>query len=163
MLHTSPLSAGSSPRVRGTPCRGSSPPVRFRFIPACAGNACERTCERIPNAVHPRVCGERCANASRNCSCSGSSPRVRGTLGKRFAKVHSSRFIPACAGNAPLPCGGSCDWAVHPRVCGERALVDLGRHLGAGSSPRVRGTLAGVGRTCSSRRFIPACAGNAFV
>jgi len=50
------------------------------------------------------------------------------------------RFIPAPAGNAP--CGRACQWQmpVHPRACGERLLVLVPDVIGAGSSPRLRGT-----------------------
>ncbi len=51
--------------------------------------------------------------------------------------------------------------SVHPRVCGERVFKMGGKTAENGSSPRVRGTLCRAGRGNFSRRFIPACAGNA--
>ncbi len=49
---------------------------------------------------------------------------------------------------------------VHPRVCGEHSAGTRLEWIRAGSSPRVRGTLA-ARRTHAERfRFIPACAGN---
>ena len=94
-------SAGSSPRVRGTP----------------------RLDARRPSSasVHPRVCGERCRCYARQSNCMrfipacagnaltvsrrdpdrfGSSPRVRGTLMAGCWVSLTQRFIPACAGNA---------------------------------------------------------------
>ena len=50
--------------------------------------------------------------------------------------------------------------AVHPRVCGELACMSLSDHGNTGSSPRVRGTRTAPCTQSSSRRFIPACAGN---
>ena len=111
---------GSSPRVRGTRPRQERADGRLRFIPACAGNA--RSLHNLDSlvAVHPRVCGERNANATNNHLRTGSSPRVRGTLNDH------------CTEHAAT--------AVHPRVCGERAAEDQAAAPGVGSSPRVRGT-----------------------
>ena len=49
---------------------------------------------------------------------------------------------------------------VHPRVCGEQARAKLDLNLGAGSSPRVRGTVPVWWTDPGGQRFIPACAGN---
>jgi len=143
--HTTTLtpvtSAGSSPRVRGTP-RGVGGSLRHaRFIPACAGNAGTQRCGVSAASVHPRVCGERLIAVAAVTVAIGSSPRVRGTHLHHLPDVRVRRFIPACAGNA----------------------MSAWESLAAtyGSSPRVRGTLAGL--CCHRRavRFIPACAGNA--
>ena len=53
------------------------------------------------------------------------------------------------------------DLAVHPRVCGERALRHPRTLICDGSSPRVRGTRTPAHRHHPRPRFIPACAGNA--
>ncbi len=71
----------------------------------------------------------------------GSSPRVRGTLGTRYAHIRPRRFIPARAGNAPLTTATSLLLTVHPRACGER--------------PRPANT------SQVAQWFIPARAGNA--
>ena len=69
-------------------------------------------------------------------------------------------IIPACAGNTRLSAHDAVYGRDHPRVCGEHNL-DEATNIGiAGSSPRVRGTLAdddGHGRLLG---IIPACAGN---
>ena len=51
-------SAGSSPRMRGTPMRSVPRFFRSGIIPAYAGNTC--SAERSISAIwdHPRVCGE---------------------------------------------------------------------------------------------------------
>ena len=133
--------SGSSPRVRGTPPEGGGGQRHRRFIPACAGNA--------RNLRPPMNTG------------TGSSPRVRGTPGRREADDRRSRFIPACAGNASWNVTLLITTAVHPRVCGERGAPHEIRQGDCGSSPRVRGTLVASGVAGASRRFIPACAGNA--
>ncbi len=132
---------GSSPRVRGTPFRTSSQLVAERFIPACAGNALSPAATGALPPVHPRVCGERAGSVYVSLFARGSSPRVRGTPYTSGCPQRSQRFIPACAGNAPLACWLSNLTSVHPRVCGERSRAFSNVPQPPGSSPRVRGTL----------------------
>ncbi len=94
-----------------------------------------------PEAVHPRVCGER-----RNVE-------------QLFSDA--SRFIPACAGNAHGDRPSPSQPSVHPRVCGERINPHRSPPRGGGSSPRVRGTQGAHKTAFWVKRFIPACAGNA--
>ena len=54
-----PVHLGSSPRVRGTAERCSTPIPSRRFIPACAGNRIVSLLLSAVSAVHPRVCGEQ--------------------------------------------------------------------------------------------------------
>ncbi len=151
---------GSSPRVRGTGVAPCSRPQRHRFIPACAGNGTRRPSASGAHAVHPRVCGERCWRAAWTNGCSGSSPRVRGTVAGAPAKLRRRRFIPACAGNGTRSTSSFSTTTVHPRVCGER-LRKRRRSLSiTGSSPRVRGTDRAAHCLEHDSRFIPACAGN---
>ena len=80
-LRSSPtITAGSSPRVRGTPLDSGAP--------------------REPLTVHPRVCGELFEPGEIVAMPYGSSPRVRGTPGGRERRPTRRRFIPACAGNS---------------------------------------------------------------
>ena len=111
---------GSSPRVRGTP--SASEP------------------RRPGSQVHPRGCGERSSMPAEKSPYSGSSPRVRGTLACDVSSRKGRRFIPAGAGNASNLSRPSRSSTVHPRGCGERALVGVLTAAAGGSSPRVRGT-----------------------
>ncbi len=90
------------------------------IIPACAGNAFAISAYRMNAPVHPRVCGERFIADAHCEACSGSSPRVRGTLISPLGALTANRFIPACAGNALVLRLDRHDYPVHPRVCGER-------------------------------------------
>ena len=94
-----PSTAGSSPRVRGTPLGVRVRDDAVRFIPACAGNTsgCASSCAGLP--VHPRVCGEHMARYRYDKPNYGSSPRVRGTRVAAGSLLRPARFIPACAGN----------------------------------------------------------------
>ena len=175
------LHSGSSPRVRGTRRGRPGPRLGRRFIPACAGNATAGQRRRCSAPVHPRVCGERWWHRSVDGWWFGSSPRVRGTRARRYARLRGRRFIPrvrgtrpkrrpdqrgrrfipACAGNATRRCGWCSTGSVHPRVCGERHRTARPMFSTAGSSPRVRGTRASRAGARGRGRFIPACAGNA--
>ena len=131
---------GSSPRVRGTV-------VIFGSAIQCS-------------PVHPRVCGEQAGVTTESKRPIGSSPRVRGTVNTAPSLVRQCRFIPACAGNRNQRRFGAVDRAVHPRVCGEQAVIRCTSTACAGSSPRVRGTVCWVRVVTAMARFIPACAGN---
>ncbi len=157
------LPGGSSPRVRGT-LQARRPHSEFvRFIPAGAGNMSPDGGVKHGLAVHPRGCGEHLQiSVSPNWS-SGSSPRVRGTLRHSHDQLPHRRFIPAGAGNitaGDIIIGGA---SVHPRGCGEHVADVVDNHLYPGSSPRVRGTFAGVVFWHWFPRFIPAGAGNIMV
>ena len=93
----------------------------------------------------------------------GSSPRVRGTLGRAPNQKGGRRFIPAGAGNAQgITWETGCS-AVHPRGCGERRVQVIEFLLRVGSSPRVRGTPRARQLFAWPVRFIPAGAGNAIL
>ena len=154
------LSLGSSPRVRGTDWQRGGRGRQSRFIPACAGNGIGSGPSRGGSTVHPRVCGERGGRPGPGHRDVGSSPRVRGTGHAGCWRRGAYRFIPACAGNGLPPSCSMTSWTVHPRVCGERAIVAVPSSLPGGSSPRVRGTGVSHCYPLCVVRFIPACAGN---
>ena len=151
---------GSSPRVRGTARTCRRRLSNRRFIPACAGNRIVSRKRTKLRPVHPRVCGEQVAGLVCAHQCSGSSPRVRGTVPDRALPGLCHRFIPACAGNSACGSSGTGGPSVHPRVCGEQRAVAQRPHERAGSSPRVRGTDSRFVNQLVAKRFIPACAGN---
>ena len=133
--------SGSSPRMRGTRLRQFVAEQGERFIPAHAGNtSASRSAWRAPT-VHPRACGEHAIFSASGKSASGSSPRMRGTHSRAPMPKPYIRFIPAHAGNTLLRCGILPSNTVHPRACGEHWDRPRGLIGGAGSSPRMRGTL----------------------
>ncbi len=94
------------------------------------------------------------------CLAGGSSPRERGTHRFALALTAGRRFIPARAGNTPLPCVIVSIRPVHPRASGEHQPGSQPAAAGCGSSPRERGTPRRCRRCWQPQRFIPARAGN---
>ena len=90
----------------------------------------------------------------------GSPPRVRGTAICHYFLQPPYRITPACAGNRYW-------WRFiwtrkrdHPRVCGEQLSEQLVKETGAGSPPRVRGTVQSTFTPPNEWGITPACAGN---
>ena len=154
---------GSSPHARGTLAKFAGAYCRSRFIPACAGNARSRQKACCPAPVHPRMRGERFRSSCVWFVLGGSSPHARGTQPLTNEANHENRFIPACAGNATGSRWHSGCTAVHPRMRGERMATCIGSCRKFGSSPHARGTLPDVFVNFECERFIPACAGNAWM
>ena len=133
---------------------------RHRFIPAGAGNSRGGWSDPRADPVHPRRCGEQSRNTIRLTTEGGSSPQVRGTDGATHPGRHQLRFIPAGAGNSSGLHVRQRGESVHPRRCGEQRAGYRPYGGGYGSSPQVRGTVHSTRRCSSTRRFIPAGAGN---
>ena len=151
---------GSSPRVRGTLRWRRGGWIRPGIIPACAGNTTWISSLRSMARDHPRVCGEHKSVCTPPTSCSGSSPRVRGTLLRHEGLKILAGIIPACAGNTHCSPCQKTSGRDHPRVCGEHIAVIHPLTHGRGSSPRVRGTLDAGFAGLVQVGIIPACAGN---
>ena len=152
---------GSSPQARGTHGAAGCHKRPVRFIPAGAGNAILGLRGRPLAPVHPRRRGERPRARHGERSPPGSSPQARGTRYWLLNGGFLDRFIPAGAGNAFAPMCISPKAPVHPRRRGERATTGPWQRLATGSSPQARGTRAHARPGATSRRFIPAGAGNA--
>ena len=93
------LSMGSSPRMRGTH-RGRSGQRHCKgIIPAYAGNTKGIGVMSSSSRDHPRVCGEHLGHDNGAVGERGSSPRMRGTLGRQRLARPDLGIIPAYAGN----------------------------------------------------------------
>ena len=155
-------SDGSSPRLRGTGNLHLLTVQGNRFIPAPAGNSTRKGITALTMPVHPRACGEQSLPSGCRRYTGGSSPRLRGTGLGAVQEGGVSRFIPAPAGNRPLPRSMTIQAAVHPRACGEQPCKWVEPDLCSGSSPRLRGTDWRLYHRHRHSRFIPAPAGNSF-
>ena len=89
------------------------------IIPAYAGNTIRLRSRRLLLGDHPRVCGEHEIAALMESGGTGSSPRMRGTLGDSLVLVVRRGIIPAYAGNTTCPAFLLSSHGDHPRVCGE--------------------------------------------
>ena len=130
---------GSSPRMRGAPCRQEHEPRIVRIIPADAGSTPACSCASCPSKDHPRGCGEHnlleawqrySRDHPRGCGehlldsahplpWPGSSPRMRGAH-RRFPGADGTlRIIPADAGSTEHASFSIDQQSDHPRGCGE--------------------------------------------
>ena len=94
---------GLSPLARGTRCGSGCRRCRYRFIPAGAGNTPGSIPTRRRPAVYPRWRGEHPILTGRETPATGLSPLARGTPQPVPVVSADLRFIPAGAGNTPLP------------------------------------------------------------
>ena len=131
--------AGSSPRMRGKPCRARHDHCQSGLIPAHAGKTRAHTRNRLPVRAHPRACGENMEADQVESVAEGSSPRMRGKRKLTMSTQARNGLIPAHAGKTIESDSESIRVAAHPRACGENVLtVSTGRKE-TGSSPRMRG------------------------
>ena len=134
--------------------------MRFRIIPAYAGNTRIRRSDSCTPWDHPRVCGEHDGAYLPRRVFRGSSPRMRGTRSATSTRRPETGIIPAYAGNT---CHSGVNWPSvrdHPRVCGEHSSSPWMLSEATGSSPRMRGTRRLPQGHASIRGIIPAYAGN---
>ena len=92
-------SAGSSPRMRGTPNESIGVIPKIGIIPAYAGNTKLTFSRLCATRDHPRVCGEHIFLVSAFILFRGSSPRMRGTHVPNTIIQVLAGIIPAYAGN----------------------------------------------------------------
>ena len=151
---------GSSPRGRGTLGQPDQLGGHVRVIPAWAGNTKSLLFRHHSSPGHPRVGGEHSVERAKAPSSDGSSPRGRGTHADRQRDVPQGRVIPAWAGNTVDVVALERADAGHPRVGGEHPTSSNASARRSGSSPRGRGTPRPRMRRRTSRRVIPAWAGN---
>ena len=130
---------GLSPRVRGNPSSRATCTGMTRSIPACAGEPETDVLKILTFRVYPRVCGGTSLSADWGLDGKGLSPRVRGN-------------------RLPMPSWMKLE-TVYPRVCGGTPFARPSPIKARGLSPRVRGNQRPLPAARSSRRSIPACAG----
>ena len=89
----------------------------------------------------------------------GSSPRMRGKLGRGETEVVAVRIIPAHAGQTHGLMIADRRSSDHPRACGANRFTGIVPVIRIGSSPRMRGKHRWAGCPRWLRRIIPAHAG----
>ena len=143
-----------TPRIRPDHCPSSG------IIPAYAGNTSPRPSETRSTWDHPRICGEHTYESTASDIMKGSSPHMRGTLPDKVPDGFRPGIIPAYAGNTPICLFRACNQGDHPRICGEHSSAGAAKVTAKGSSPHMRGTLAGSYPRAALSGIIPAYAGN---
>ncbi len=153
------LSAGLSPRLRGSAREWYQVVTPHRVIPAPAGIG--QTCMQfLPlYAGYPRACGDRREHAPHRRLGVGLSPRLRGSAGSAKGAAGIQRVIPAPAGIGRRTCPRAWTQAGYPRACGDRLARGRFRARTSGLSPRLRGSVRLGARAGISARVIPAPAG----
>ena len=146
--------------MRGTQDHGGGCEHGSGIIPAYAGNTLVCGCECYVSWDHPRVCGEHVSSNSQALSNTGSSPRMRGTLGTHYLEQRGFGIIPAYAGNTIIVVQRFVYVGDHPRVCGEHFQHYYVPLEPEGSSPRMRGTPVTDYQGATYHGIIPAYAGN---
>ena len=131
--------AGSPPRVRGKGVVHILVPEPLGITPAYAGK--RRNCPRILRSTrdHPRVCGEKHPVPVSAIWSAGSPPRVRGKASCILVSSSTVGITPAYAGKSEILRCVSGLYQDHPRVCGEKSLVECAGAVAYGSPPRMRG------------------------
>ena len=116
--------------------RGSSPHVR--------GARSHRRCGGHGTGIIPACAGSTCGHELRDSAQRGSSPHVRGAPDDAKARAVIIGIIPACAGSTLSDAILRFDSWDHPRMCGEHISPACAMSHTPGSSPHVRGALAGT-------------------
>ena len=115
---------GSPPRVRGKDKVNCASVGRSGITPACAGKRLWSLLFFTPLWDHPRVCGEKCLHSEQYLFVGGSPPRVRGKVLGRPGDRSQAGITPACAGKRCAQGSGGGANRDHPRVCGEKSVVN---------------------------------------
>ena len=116
---TGPLSAGSSPRMRGARGTDARTGHERRIIPADAGSTRSDPGSMRTPRDHPRGCGEHGVGADAVYRVEGSSPRMRGAPGFGRSWPIWRGIIPADAGSTQRQGLDRPSLKDHPRGCGE--------------------------------------------
>ena len=108
---------------------------------------------------HPRVGGEKSMMVPHTVTLLGSPPRGRGKVEVLPPLSLGGRITPAWAGKSRESVLAGAGWRDHPRVGGEKEVMDTGQALTRGSPPRGRGKAKCNRRTFTMARITPAWAG----
>ena len=139
VLRRAPQRPGSPPHVRGK--------VGLRLIaaqddgitPACAGKSEPPGSGLGASGDHPRMCGEKTKPQRVAPPKLGSPPHVRGKVSQFVDGCACHGITPACAGKRGFRSNQPVYPRDHPRMCGEKEILDGRVNSPKGSPPHVRG------------------------
>ena len=110
-----------------------------RITPAYAGK--RKTARPFPGAAwdHPRLCGEKIYEQTQKIAAAGSPPPMRGKVASEKTLLIGTGITPAYAGKSLFcTCIQMCS-EDHPRLCGEKSMVEAILCFLSGSPPPMRG------------------------
>ena len=119
------LVKGSPPRMRGKARSADSGNLGVGITPAHAGKRDKTAIFEEWCRDHPRVCGEKGEKGGRSHEQQGSPPHVRGKAGLSHGCLVLVGITPAYAGKRVAVRSDLGTIRDHPRVCGEKGVVDL--------------------------------------
>ena len=149
--------------MRGKGGRSGLQIVPRRITPAYAGKSFTRELLLIVSRDHPRVCGEKNGENGLTFHQMGSPPRMRGKVGWSAERSRPEGITPAYAGKSFLRSSSQLLNGDHPRVCGEKLLMNLVPLREQGSPPRMRGKDATRWLSNINSRITPAYAGKSLL
>ena len=130
---------GSPPHVRGKDALLHQVTAYIRITPACAGKSLFCRCFASRYEDHPRMCGEKARRHPNPLHQKGSPPHVRGKVLTLICPHLARRITPACAGKSNACICHCCECKDHPRMCGEKQIMNLKVSPSIGPPPHVRG------------------------
>ena len=130
-----------------------------RITPAYAGKSFCCLYQKLCNGDHPRLCGEKQRQRVPTRARTGSPPPMRG---KDVPIVYDNGAIgitPAYAGKRIQRVFFLIRFQDHPRLCGEKLVVEIAHSGDRGSPPPMRGKAASNRVDMDSAGITPAYAG----
>ena len=137
--------------------------VHFRITPAYAGKSIRNFQIAVLIRDHPRLCGEKEVFSMKCIVLTGSPPPMRGKDTLRTCDCAAIGITPAYAGKSLFcTCIQMCS-EDHPRLCGEKSMVEAILCFLSGSPPPMRGKDQPAPRQPCLFRITPAYAGKSHV
>ena len=150
---------GSPPPMRGKAHAVALLPVVLGITPAYAGKS-SYWCNRCGcRQDHPRLCGEKLAEAVGLSENEGSPPPMRGKVDISAAGDVTGGITPAYAGKRQRQRTRSLLFWDHPRLCGEKLYRQRALWVQSGSPPPMRGKAWAEAKAPADERITPAYAG----
>ena len=145
--------------MRGKDLRANPKDRRSRITPAYAGKSGIRKDLAHRHRDHPRLCGEKDSSTPVTMPILGSPPPMRGKDTLRTCDCAAIGITPAYAGKSLFcTCIQMCS-EDHPRLCGEKSMVEAILCFLSGSPPPMRGKDQPAPRQPCLFRITPAYAG----
>ena len=129
------------------------------ITPACAGKRPGSARRQTPSWDHPRMRGEKSLSEPQAASFAGSPPHARGKDSNAWATPDLTGITPACAGKRRSSHAPAAQRGDHPRMRGEKWLLEWRLALYRGSPPHARGKVRLRAEQLHHAGITPACAG----